>query len=268
MTRNSPNFGECHLCGERGKLSFEHVPPAAAFNDRKVLLHSIEKLINSPDVIEAIKNPVGAKYSQRGMGAYTLCISCNNNTGGWYAKSYVSLVHEVMPIVHDPRAKSGVEVELRIPPLSVLKQILTMFCSTNSPRFSAENGDIRRYLLNKEARNYPEQLRVYLALIDMYETKILRRAGLTGILCADDVVSAVLISEIIFPPFALILSVESEFDNPGFQEISQIMKNFDYGEIGGVKLKVSAVASTTYYPGDFRRIDEIHRDRMKNKNLD
>jgi hypothetical protein len=32
--------GTCHLCGCNGQLSFEHVPPEAAFNDHKVLLES------------------------------------------------------------------------------------------------------------------------------------------------------------------------------------------------------------------------------------
>jgi hypothetical protein len=39
-----PN-GVCHLCGVFGPLTFEHVPPRAAFNDRGVLEADIYKLI-------------------------------------------------------------------------------------------------------------------------------------------------------------------------------------------------------------------------------
>jgi hypothetical protein len=31
-----PVIGTCHICGDHGKLSFEHVPPKEAFNKRVV----------------------------------------------------------------------------------------------------------------------------------------------------------------------------------------------------------------------------------------
>lgn len=55
--------GICHICLEEKKLSFEHFPPESCLNDGKV------KIAN--------------KISQRGIGDYTLCDSCNNNTGRW-----------------------------------------------------------------------------------------------------------------------------------------------------------------------------------------
>lgn len=30
-------FGICHICGNDGKLSYEHVPPEAAFNNHRIL---------------------------------------------------------------------------------------------------------------------------------------------------------------------------------------------------------------------------------------
>ncbi len=38
-------FGVCHLCCSNGKLSFEHIPPEAAFNDQRVLESDIHALI-------------------------------------------------------------------------------------------------------------------------------------------------------------------------------------------------------------------------------
>lgn len=63
----------------RKKLSFEHFPPESCFNDGKV------KIAN--------------KISQRGIGDYTLCDSCNNNTGKWYVKDYKKLVDAVAAIL-------------------------------------------------------------------------------------------------------------------------------------------------------------------------
>ena len=41
---HQPIIGPCHLCGVTKVLSFEHVPPRAAFNDRKVLLASVDRI--------------------------------------------------------------------------------------------------------------------------------------------------------------------------------------------------------------------------------
>jgi len=35
--------GECCICGKIGKLTFEHVPPKAAFNDRGVFQAKMEE---------------------------------------------------------------------------------------------------------------------------------------------------------------------------------------------------------------------------------
>src|SRR5258705_10110809 len=40
----SMKTGVCHLCGETAELSFEHVPPEAAFNDQRILESDIHKL--------------------------------------------------------------------------------------------------------------------------------------------------------------------------------------------------------------------------------
>jgi hypothetical protein len=37
--------GLCHICGKYGKLSFEHSPPEAAFNNRPLVYAAIKKLI-------------------------------------------------------------------------------------------------------------------------------------------------------------------------------------------------------------------------------
>ncbi len=30
------NYGKCHLCGKQSKLTFEHIPPQKAYNDKRV----------------------------------------------------------------------------------------------------------------------------------------------------------------------------------------------------------------------------------------
>lgn len=68
--------GKCYICGRIGKLSFEHIPPRKAFNERPVIKAQFEELVGlGPD------EPITGQIQQRGRGEYTLCPRCNNNTG-------------------------------------------------------------------------------------------------------------------------------------------------------------------------------------------
>ena len=63
-------FGNCRICGKPAKLSFEHVPPQAAFNNHRVVGKHIFDLINKHLDEYTARN---GHISQRGAGAYTLC---------------------------------------------------------------------------------------------------------------------------------------------------------------------------------------------------
>jgi hypothetical protein len=75
--------GYCHLCGRYGKLSFEHVPPEAAFNGRPVRVRT------GMQVVTVDPDDERGKTNQRGAGAHTLCEPCNTTTGSWYGSAYV-----------------------------------------------------------------------------------------------------------------------------------------------------------------------------------
>lgn len=85
-------IGKCALCGRDCELTFEHIPPRKAFNWIPEKTISGEQLICS--LTDSNRMPwdfSGLKYQndQKGMGAYTLCQTCNNNTGTWYGDEYV-----------------------------------------------------------------------------------------------------------------------------------------------------------------------------------
>lgn len=77
-------YGQCHICGKYGKLSFEHIPPEAALNKGQVKAYSGEEILKT-------FHGEKARYQnmQRGMGRFSLCESCNNTTGQWYAATYL-----------------------------------------------------------------------------------------------------------------------------------------------------------------------------------
>ena len=89
-----PPLGDCHICGTNGKLTFEHVPPRAAFNKWRV------RRIPGSDLIGAdLDSPSGGEICQRGAGGYTLCGQCNNETGGWYGDAFVDWTYQAMRIL-------------------------------------------------------------------------------------------------------------------------------------------------------------------------
>ena len=83
-------YGKCHICGEYGELSFEHIPPEAALNKGQVKAYSGEEILKT-------FHGERARYlnMQRGMGRFSLCKSCNNTTGQWYAATYCQVAKEV-----------------------------------------------------------------------------------------------------------------------------------------------------------------------------
>jgi hypothetical protein len=87
--------GTCHLCGTYGPLSFEHVPPKSAFNDRPVLLGSIDDVWDA----DLDDTKLRGKIQQRGAGSYTLCGWCNSFTGRTYAPGLAAWCHQGMEIM-------------------------------------------------------------------------------------------------------------------------------------------------------------------------
>jgi hypothetical protein len=75
--------GICHICGEQTDLTFEHVPPECAFNDKPFIYTT---LMEGMDI--GPNDPLKGTLQRKGMGAYTLCGRCNNQTGKWYGDAF------------------------------------------------------------------------------------------------------------------------------------------------------------------------------------
>jgi hypothetical protein len=157
MARRKHIVGTCHLCGDNTKLSFEHVPPQAAFNDRPVVQASIEKLIRR----EADLDKITGKTFQRGAGGYTLCEKCNSLTGGWYGPAYVDWIYQVTRVLLRSKGGPSLYYLYRIFPLRIIKQIISMFFSANGEKFREAQQDLVRFVLNKEGRFLEPHIRMY-----------------------------------------------------------------------------------------------------------
>lgn len=250
MGRRKMQRGKCRLCGKVGDLSYEHVPPQKAFNDRRTIRLSWEQMMRlGPD------EPVKGKYDQGGVGMYSLCPSCNNNTGDWYARELVNWCYRGMAILErGGRAARTLHVQ-RCHPLRVFKQILTMFCSVN-PEMTDKQPWLRKLLLDKHARDWDESWRLFLYF------NIEGKLRYTGASSSIDLGTGAItvMTEINYPPFGYVLIMSGEPPDARLTDITTLIR-YGYDEAAELVMPISVLATHSKYPGDYRTRDQMLRDR-------
>lgn len=245
-------LGICHLCGQHTELSFEHVPPRKAFNNSRVTQSDVKQMLDE-GLIFATGSTRGT-YEQRGAGSYTLCRSCNNYTGRWYASEYIKFS---MQVDQQLRRSSDelLDVSVTVRPLSIYKQLLTMFCSANPEQFTAKNPILTRYLLNKEERSRPMNMSVYIGIYDLSHSHCYRQSGLTARLNLKNG-SFDLISEVSFYPFQVVLAVDGGSPDSKLKKVDWFSESA-WKEERTISLKLYRLESNTLLPGDYRTKNQI-----------
>jgi len=154
---SNPNEGLCALCGNMGKLTFEHVPPQCAFNNKMIYVQSHEHLSDEKSLLFGKK-----KKSQKGFGKQSLCASCNNNTGNWYVKDFCEFTEQGLKILKASQALPIVSGQYTIKPFNVLKQILMMFISADTSGELRSHEGIVEYLMDRENVNFPKNINIFI----------------------------------------------------------------------------------------------------------
>jgi hypothetical protein len=250
-------FGQCHLCGFVKKLSFEHVPPQSAFNNRPIINPDIRRLLlgSHDDLshLDRLKGPI----QQRGAGAFTLCVNCNQRTGKLYAPSYGYWVRQAARALVQSSFAPSVAISFDVFPLRVLKQIACMFLSANSPRFQDVQTDLVRFVINQHALGFPSHLRIYAYCTTSDRS---RQAGVTGVLNMEGgALRHHVFSEISFPPFGYLLTIDSDPIDSRLVDISQF-GTFPYDQRATLTIPLRRLTVFTPFPGDFRSREEVHRE--------
>jgi len=258
MPRRKNVVGTCHLCGNVEQLSFEHVPPRAAFNDRRVIRVPFEQAMElGPEEI------VKGEIHQGGIGDHTLCIRCNNTTGGWYGKYFVDWCYQAMEILNRSGGNPSLIYMQYLFPLPILKEIVTMFFSVNPNSFSKLNPDLVRFVLNREAKNLPPKYRFFVYYNTAGKFRYWGVSGTMNIFTSQMTV----MSEITFPPFGYLMTIDSKPPDNRLFEITHF-SDCDYNEFKVMTLKLPVLPTHTMYPGDYRTKDEILREAGSNKSRD
>lgn len=234
--------GRCHACGLLGPLSFEHVPPEAAFNSSRVYTVSGERLLNAN--LEHLPRGV---QSQRGAGAYTLCPHCNELTGGWYGRAFVDWTFQAARVLMAAKGAPSIYHVYQIYPLKVLKQLVCMFLSANPLTFRDSHPELFRFVLNKWTLGLPPRYRFYAYF------NAGGRARQAGMSVAMDTQTGDIrvLSEISFPPLGYVLALSGSPPDRRLFDISGFA-NYLFTDFRQVSLRLPALPVFTYFPGDFR----------------
>jgi hypothetical protein len=220
--------GICCLCGLEKKLSFEHVPPRSALNNKLVYTQNAEQLSDTISKKYQTKN-----RSPRGFGGYTLCETCNKRTGSWYANDYADFAIQGIEIIKGYENPAFfIEGKYKIKPLNVIKQILVMFMSADKVGHYRSNKALVDFLLNKESIGISTTYNIY-----MYSNLSIfhRLFGYTVTMLDDGSIQKW--AEINFKPFGFLLTENSIPAHPKMVDITDFTL-YSYNEIAEVSLSL------------------------------
>jgi len=144
--------GFCRLCGNYGKLSFEHIPPKKAFNDHQQLLRTMEDHLST------------RPYSRfrKGLGTYSLCGRCNNLTGAWYGPAFVNWTKQGYAWLDKVEGEKILSLPYYIRPLNVLKQVLVMAAAMAPEVSLPAHKELRQFVLSPYQRHMPSDYRAFI----------------------------------------------------------------------------------------------------------
>jgi len=202
--------------------------------------------------------------SQKGAGDYTLCESCNSKTGTYYGNDYKDFIVKSFDVYE--RIASGtkiIEYSAEIYPLRVFKQIVTIFCSyCPSGFFRKEYPAMARYILSKEERCFPDDIRIF-AFFPLFEDGLITRtSGLISKMSFDgEKPYGYHLSEFIFPPLGFFLTT-GKVKIPNMYELT-FFNNFNYEDKIEINFNTPLYPIVGWFPGDYRSKEEIDEANRK-----
>ena len=245
-------IGKCALCGKECKLTFEHIPPRAANNSTPAKPVSGAEYFKKNNRFPWDTSGIKYENQQKGMGLFSLCQECNNNTGAFYGNDYLEFAKRAVAMIMSDIPDSHDIVDFKeIYPLRIIKQICSMFCSIN--RDLPYLDEMRKFVLDKESNNFDKKK----YRIQMYFNKgnIIKYNGYSCLIFLGS--SMIEMSEIVAPPFGFQLIIDPK-DNEHYNGFN--ITNFvdcKYNTIATVTMPIVFYEVNNIFPDDYRSKEEI-----------
>lgn len=244
--------GYCAICSQYGPLSFEHVPNREAYNKETTVEYSVQDVL-------VRKQKARGRIIQGGIGEYTLCEKCNNDTGHWYGAEYAKWARTCFDFLRNrpPQATEPDEAMIvlhDVYPLRFLKQIAVFFFSV-APGLARMQPSLVKFVLEKENTSLPKGSRFFLNFYFGTKPKLRRwpiAAKLSVVYGAGKItpLGHSVISEITHQPFALVMSDETGFAGAG--EITAFSGLGYDQKVARQTLKLRVIKGDSALPGSFQ----------------
>ena len=263
-------IGVCALCGKEKELTFEHLPPNKAFNFAPAKPVKGEDFIHAfADTNRAPWDLTGLRYQnqQKGMGAYSLCQTCNNLTGTWYGDSYVDFAKRIDFLLIKEGLmgqKSAEFVVKKIHPQRIIKQFISIFCSINrdiydDPRMS----ELREFVLDKNAVSLDKGK--YKVCMYLTSGGLTKYCGLTVLLETNGKgnIESRCLSEFCSYPLGFLVYFDLKEDEPFLGTDITTFSDYQYEDVADFQISAPIFENNSWIPEDTRSKDEIEQTMKK-----
>lgn len=250
--------GKCALCRKECELTFEHIPPRTAFNSTPVKPVSGDKIIKDDERMPWETSGLPYINQQQGMGRYSLCKECNNNTGAWYGNDYNLISHVMHHILSEtiPENINGIGIR-KVYPLRFIKQVISMFCSINN--FQDERmDDLRDFVLNKTAIGLAKTK--YKICMYFTTSPLMKYAPLSVVIKMDNGTwKSMAVSEITAYPLGFILYFNPT-DNWEYDGIDiTYYADYSYDDLADIEIPLCIKEMNDLLPTFYRSKEEIQK---------
>lgn len=263
------HFGKCALCGKECELTFEHVPPRAAFNSTSARPVSGNEIFKEEVINDKERMPwdiEGLKYQnqQQGMGRYSLCQECNNNTGSWYGDAYITFACTAHTAIKNrtPEDPNGIGFK-DMYPARIIKQVLSMLCSINSPD-KPQFEELRKFVLDKDAVGIDKSK--YKLCMYFTETTLYKYAGFSVLLRESaSGFESMAMTELTAYPFGFILYFNPTETWPYHGTDITGFTDCGYNDRAIIEMPWKIEEMNDIFPEHFRSRDEIEKCVEENR---
>lgn len=246
-------FGRCAVCGIQGELSKEHIPPRSAFNKGRYKIVKGIDILTENDINWRNNKNIKNKLIQGGVATYSLCCNCNNKTGEYYATAYKDFAYKIHSLFENNELKSNKSYKikvLKVKPLNIIKQIISMFCSINPFLFKSRDFNIERFLLNKEDNIFCSGINFYLFL-----TQDGMVSPIQAVFHTDGSGKSILNSEISHYPIGIRMTIDSNPNNESCCINSFL--NYKYDQEIDLEMNLFVRERITTIVGDYRTKEDF-----------
>jgi hypothetical protein len=208
-------YGECRLCGTKGKLSKTHLPPKGAGNNQPAR-HVVQHVDGTGKATAALDRP-----RDGGMRGYWFCERCNQRTGRW-DDEYIDVQRHLIFLMHgsDQSPRQYLGGILEDIDIGAFARSMWAWSFALNPTLRTQYPDLAAAVRTGDPVEPPSELELLLALTPSLhfwacaqpESLVIKDGGAqfhrrpSGLLVVGPQIEQLPITAVASPPFSVVLA--------------------------------------------------------------